>query len=165
MASFKGTTRQTIDASYTKARDLTTPTEPIGIEQSQAWTSGTGDLQANRFFADSKAISSIDNIDLSGVLEDAFGNTLTMTAIKELWIRNTSAVSGEDLTIAGTWFLNSVLTGFVDDAIFFTLERGAAIRWVSPYAGWDIDAGTKDILSITPATGTITYEIAILGVE
>ena len=120
MSSLKGTTRQALDLTYTQALDLSTPTDSPGLAWNQAWTSGTGDQQANRFFSDSKAISAIENIDLSGVLKDAFGNTLTMTAIKELWIRNKSTTSGDNLTIAGTWFLNSILTGWVDDTVLFT---------------------------------------------
>ena len=280
MASFKGTTRQIIDASYTSALDLTTPIEAIGLEWAQSWTSGTGNQQANRFFSDSKAISGADTLDLTGGLTDAFGNTLTPTAIKMLAIRNKSTTSGENLTLSGnflegisggvvkkatetltltatpadtktvvidgkTYTFKTSLTdtnGFVliggnasasldnliaainlqvgsgteyaasttihstvtalaaaGDTMLITaktggtagnaltttetltngswgastmsggsaivIERGGLWLRVAPYAGFTVTASTQDALTITPATGTITYEIAVLGVE
>lgn len=165
MASFKGTTRQNFDGAYSEALDLSTPTDSPGLEWAQAWAAGTGDQQANRLFHDQKAISSIDTLDLTGGLTDAFGNTLTFAKIKELWIKNTSTTSGEDLQIAGNWFLTKVLRSWVDDGLHFLLPRGGAIRWASPYEGFPVTASSGDALTITPATGTITYQIVILGTE
>ena len=40
-----------------------------------------------------------ETLDLSGVLSDVFGNTLTFAEIKLIWIENLSTTSGEVLKV------------------------------------------------------------------
>lgn len=166
MPSFKGTTRQTIDAKYTSATDLTTPTESPGIEQTQAWTSGTGNNQANRLFADShELVATSINLDLYGGLVDAFGNTLNLAKVKELWLRNTSIVATEQLLISGNFLTGALLSGWVDDAVKLILGPGGQLRWTNPIDGYTVTQTTQDILTIDSGSDTITYEIVILGTQ
>lgn len=117
MASFKGTTRQGVDAQYVQALTLQTPSSTLGLEWAQVWTSGTGDNQANRLYTKSiELVATTDTLDLNGGgLTDGFGNTLAFAKVKELWIRNKSAVAGETLTVSGN-FMSSLGNGAAEKA-------------------------------------------------
>src|SRR4051812_14107572 len=72
---------------------------PISYTKSLSFELGAGALQANTFFSDYRtlAASAVDSLDLAGVLTDAFGQTITFTEVKAIYIENGSAV--DDLAV------------------------------------------------------------------
>ncbi len=133
---------------------------------STTWTSGTGANQVDLMFADQRSISSSsnDDLDLAGVLTDAFGNTLTFARIKAIYIKNVSVDAATEIqidqTVAADWS-----TLFNGGAII-KLLKGAMIYAEAPDAvAWAVTATSADILRITNNHGSNTalYDIVILG--
>lgn len=146
---------------FTKALDLTTPTEAIAINKSQSLTNGTGSGQANQVFTDQRTVSAAsENLDLAGGLTDAFGDTITFTGIKMLMVKNLSTTAGQDLTLSGNFLDDDMLGGGSSTVI---LGPGGIFFISSPVDGFDVTAGTGDILTVDPAANTISYDIVLLG--
>lgn len=128
--------------------------------------SGTGEYQINKVFADERSLSAsgTENIDVAGVLTDALGNTITMTAVKAVFI-----LADEDNTndvVVGGDATNTVLGIFSAEAGAINVKPGGVFMWVAPKTGAAVVAGTGDLLMITnSAAGTsVTYKIVILGI-
>lgn len=164
MPSFVGTTKQIIDAAYKSALELRTPTDPLGFEKSQVWTSGTGNNQCNAAFSDRRTLTATaETLDLYGGLTDAFGNTLNFVKVRELWIQNRSETATEQLLLSGTFVTGALLSGWVNDAVKIPVGPGAQMRFSNPIDGWTVTDTTQDELKVDAGADTIIYDIVILG--
>lgn len=156
-----------VDASFTSALDLTTPTSDIDVARQVVLATGTGAGQADLIFSDERtlAASATEDLDLAGVLTGAFGATLTFVKIKALFIEaadgNTNnVVVGAASSNAWAALLNS--TGTI------TLRPGAKL---AVYAGqadstaYAVTAGTGDLLKVANSAGStgVTYRIVVIG--
>jgi len=147
--------------SFTKALDLTTPTEVLNISKSQTLANGTGANQANQIWSDTRSVAAApENLDLAAVLVDAFGDTLTFTKVKMLMVHNKSTTPGEDLTLSGNFVDNDMLGG-ADSTI--VLGPGGICLLTSPVDGFTVTATTGDILTVDPGAATIAYDVLIVG--
>ena len=142
--------------------------QSITVSESTSYSDGTGTAKAEDFFADRRTIATgaNDDIDLSGGLENQFGETLTMTGVKLIMIVNQDTVNSLQVNNAVTngWF--GADTPFVASGDAITIKPGG--RWVMEApsgTGYEVTAGTKDILRIThdgTDSNSADYDIYIL---
>ncbi len=155
-----------LDALLTSALDLSTVSSPLTIAQHYPLTSGTGANQADKVWSDTRtlAASGTENLDLAGVLLDAFGVAITFVKVKAMLIRAASG-NTNDVLVGGhatTAFVNWVS----DPTDVIVVKPGGLFLLVAPGAsGYGVTAATGDLLKVTNSAGTtgVTYDIAILG--
>ncbi|MEV1079874.1 hypothetical protein AB0I98_16755 [Streptomyces sp. NPDC050211] len=154
-------------AEQTNALDLGSAKAPFRLQRSVTLGSGTGAGKADRVWSDRRTIaaSGADDLDLAGVLVDAFGSAITFARIKGLFIaaaeENTNnVVIGADATSPWATLLNA--TGTV------VLRPGAACGFMAGGAdatAYAVTAGTGDVLQVANSgAGTpVDYDILIIG--
>lgn len=154
-------------AEQSAALDLGSAKAPMRLQRKVSLTDGTGAGQANRVFSDRRSIaaSSAEDLDLAGVLLDAFGATLTFVRIKGLYIAAAATnvnnvVVGADATNPWATLLNA--TGTI------TLRPGAAFAAFAGAAdgtGYAVTAGTGDLLQVanSGAGSAVEYDIFVVG--
>jgi len=154
-------------ATAKKALDLSTPQDAVNLPISSSFTFGTGANKANQQWHDLRTLtpSANEELDLSGVLVNAFGVAVTFAKIKAIVIRNTSTdaltvieVGGAAANAAGLWFKATNDIEKVEGANGWFAKA-------APTTGWTVTAGTGDLLKIlnTDAVNAATYDIWILG--
>lgn len=128
-------------------------------------TNGTGPDQADRLYYARRSVSSgsPDDIDLaSGALTDIFGSALNFTRIKGIYIRNRSTTSNEILQVGGG--SNSLVNwvGAAGDVV--NVRPGGCMFLFAPDAtAYVVTGGTADVLRVTAAAGSPSYDIVIIG--
>ena len=136
-------------------------------DYNQAWANGTGADQINQVFADTRTLGATtsEELDMSGALTDALGNSITFTAIKSITVMADSA-NGGNIEVGGAAAngFNSWV-GAVGDLVI--IPSGGAFSIVAPDAtGFAVTLGTADLLKINntdAASGS--YTIVLQGVE
>lgn len=161
-----GRTKAVIDLKNVKALDLNEVLDELGIDSGIKWTFGTGANQVNVLFHDKRTIDqgASETLDLnaSGTLRDAFGDALTMDAIKFLYIKNTSA----DLTVSvfGGGALDLLIMGGTTDAL--QLPPGSFMMWACPTAAGIVTTANKNLkLAVSAGAGSAIIEVAALGLD
>lgn len=139
---------------------------PISYGANYVFTDGTGADQAKEIFTDTRTLtaSATENLDLAGVLLDAFGNALTFSKIKAIIVRADAAN------------VNDVVLGNHATAAFFPMfgaathtvkvKPGGMVAFVAPDVnGLAVTATTADMLTVTNSAGgtSVTYTIIIIG--
>lgn len=133
-------------------------------------TSGTGANQFDLVYADERTVAdgANDDIDLAGVLADAFGDTITFAELVGLVVINKQSdgtANTTDLTIGGG---SNPFIGFLGGATHTVgpIKPGGVFSiFAGDAAGvGTVTAGTADILRVTNGAGaSSTYQIAIFG--
>lgn len=153
--------------AQTKALDLTTTSDPLMFRQAVSLTSGSGAGQADKVFHDRRtlAASATEDLDLAGVLLDAFGAAITFVRVKGLFI--TAAAANVNNVVVGNatsngWATLLSATGTV------TLRPGASIGVMAGAAdgtAYAVTAGTGDLLKVanSGAGTSVTYDIIVIG--
>jgi len=162
-----GNVQFVISSQATKALDLSTPSDTISFQTKYSFTDGTGANKANQHWSDTRTLAdgASEELDLAGGLTDAFGDTVTFTKIKTLYIRNNSADA--NLIIGGAAANGfTAMFGGTDDTLI--LPAGAAVMLCasSHATGYAVTADTGDLLQIEhDGTGddSLTYDIVIIG--
>lgn len=164
--SLKGSLKASISGTLTGANDLGNPVQGFAELVEIAIADGSGADQASNIFSDERtlAASASENLDLSGVLLNAFGATLALTKVKAILIV-ANAANTNNVVVGGAGS-NAFVGPFADatDKIVigpgdvFLISRRSA-------AGMAVAAGTGDILQVSNSgAGTpVTYQIIILG--
>src|SRR5262245_62002424 len=95
-----GKIRLLIDTLLNSGLDLSTAQDRVRKSSDQAVSNGTGANQANMVFSDQRTVASASNedLDLAASLVNAFGATITFTAIKAI-ILIASAQNTTNLTV------------------------------------------------------------------
>lgn len=132
-----------VDILHTKALDFATYTAPIPRTFLKTFT--TSDV--DKVFHDTRSTTG-ETLDLTSGLTDAFGTALVFTNLKFLWIVNNHATSS--ITVGGG--SNAVVT-------VQTVTAGGNLLLASTFT---VD-GTHKNLAVTPSTGTVSYDIILLG--
>lgn len=150
----------------TKAQDLTATEDSLAFRRAVNLTSGTAAGQADRVFHDRRtlAASATEDLDLAGVLLDAFGAAITFVRIKGLFISAAAANSNNVVVGAATsaWATLLSATGTL------TLRPGASIGAMAGPAdatAYAVTGGTGDLLKVanSGAGSTVTYDVVIVG--
>lgn len=166
MAATLGTTNiaVSIAAPLVNALDLGPAEAKNGLSATYTFTNGTGANQAGQVFADQRTTDDTgEDLDLAGTLTNAFGETITFTAIKAIVIRASS--SNTLNVVVGAGGANSFV-GWVGDASdTIVIRPGGTFALIAPDAtGYAVTAGTGDLLKVAAsAAGNITYDVVIVG--
>lgn len=155
-----------VKGTLTSSLDLVTASAPLNMGRSIALANGTGAGQADRIFSDTRtlAASANEDLDLAGVLVDAFGAAITFVKVKAIVV---SAASGNTNNVviggaAATQFVGpfgaATHTISVAPGGFFAIARSDA-------TGWAVGAGASDLLRVanSGAGTSVTYDIVIIG--
>lgn len=130
------------------------------VELVAALTNGTAAGKADlMYYDDSRTLgaSASASYDLAGSLSDPFGTVLTFVKVKAIAIVNSGAGS---ITIARPATNGAPIFDAASDAI--TVPTGGTVFLYNP-TGWNITAGTGDLLSVTADGTGATFEILIVG--
>lgn len=157
----------TASGILTKTADLSVPSDVLSWRRAVHLASGTGAGQADLRFADTRtlAASATEDLDLAGVLTDAFGAALTFVKIKGIFI-SAAAANTNSVVIgaaaANTWATLLNATGTI------TLRPGATFAAMSgstDATGMAVTAGTGDLLKVanSGAGTSVSYDIVIVG--
>ena len=156
------TYRHFVDARLTKSLDLSTPIDAVNKDEKTAFTNGTGADQGDLLWHDTRTIvaSGTDDLDLNGVLTDAFGDTVSALRVKAIYIKNTSAVAtiGVAAAPAAGW------TNFPFSSV--AMQPGESRSALSPGAtGLAVTAGSSDTIRVTNNDGgnAATYDIIVIA--
>lgn len=163
------TTNMGMSASglYTKTADLEIPSADLNWRRAVALDSGTGAGKADLRFTDTRTLtaSSTEDLDLAGVLTDAFGVALTFVKIKGLFI--SAAAANTNNVIVGAAASNA-WAALLNATGTITLRPGASLGVMAGAADattYAVTAGTGDLLKVANSAGgtSVTYDIVIIG--
>ena len=161
-----GRTSVVIDLKNVKALDLNEVLDELGIDCGIKWSFGTGAKQANVLFHDKRTIAqgASETLDLNSgaTLKDAFGDPLTMEAIKFLYIKNTSV----DLTVSvfGGGALDLLIMSGTTDSK--QLPPGSFMVWACPTAAGIVTTTNKNLkLAVSAGSGSAIIEVTMLGLD
>jgi len=152
--------------TYTNSLDNQTVSAPWNYTKTWSFTSGTGANQAQVVWSDQRTLSAsaTEELDLAGSLTDAFGDTITFTSIKAVYIYAASG-NTNDVVVGGDAV--AALVNWVSDSSdeIILLPDGAALLVAPDATGYAVTAGTGDILEVTNSAGStsVTYDIIIIG--
>lgn len=162
------TVRVNVAAKQTATLDLGASEANIAKQLAISLASGTAAGQADRIFSDTRTLtaSSSEDLDLAGVLTDAFGTAITFAKVKGIFIK---AADGNT---------NNVIVGGAASAQFATWA-GAATHTVTVRPGgllllacgegdlnaYAVTATTADLLKVanSGAGTSVSYDVIIWG--
>jgi hypothetical protein len=152
-------------AQQDSALDLATASMPLQLDRTIRLSSGTGSGQADRVWADTRtlAASATEDLDLAGVLTDAFGATITFARVKGLIVA-ASAANTNNVVLGNV--TNGVVGWFGAATHTISVRPGGLLVLAAPDAtAYAITAGTADLLHVAnSSSGTsVSYDIAIIG--
>ncbi len=165
-----GSMKVSIDGTYTKTLDLTTPRDQLGANGAftQSIANGAGAGQANVLWHDRRTLSAgeDDDLDLAGVLKDAFGDTVNLARIKGLLViadaNNTSKI------FVGGGATHPVPL-FDDPSDRIALDPGCSFALFVPTAdGIPVSVGSADNIRVSHGDETsedVSYRIVVMGAD
>lgn len=147
--------------TYSSTVDLATAQSTFALNKSMALTFGGGANQSTLVFTDTRSTASAEDLDVNaGALTDAFGNTFTITDMKTL-IVCASAANTTNVLLGG----DAASVPFLDTAATTTtIKPGGCRVFTDPSAtGIVVTAATGDIIQVAPSSGTVVYDIVVIG--
>src|SRR4051794_31990851 len=86
--SLKGTLSMSVTGVQTSTIDLGSAPFSFALSHSVGLTNGTGTNMADKLFTDTRTLSAsgTEDLDLAGVLTDAFGSTLALAKVKAVFV-------------------------------------------------------------------------------
>jgi hypothetical protein len=151
----------------TKALDLTTVADPLQFRRAVSLTDGSTAGKADKVFHDRRtlAASATEDLDLAGVLLDAFGTAITFVRVKGLFV--SAAAANTNNVVIGAAASNPWAT-LLSATGTLTLRPGASVGVMAGEADattYAVTAGTGDLLKVanSGAGSTVTYDIVIVG--
>lgn len=161
--ALKTTIRVLINALYTKALDLDTTEDALVYSKTNSLADGVGSGQADKVFHDQRSLTTgaNENLDLAGVLTDAFGQTMTFAKVKAILIRAADANTTE-LTFKSDGTNGVPMFAALGDGI--KIPPGGTFLWTAPQGGIVVTAATGDLVNMANAAGaTAVYDIVVVG--
>jgi hypothetical protein len=156
-----------LSGEYASALDIGDLKQTVSYTPTVNLADGTGANQANKIWTDQRtlAASATENLDLNGVLTDAFGAVLNFTKIKALLVR-AAAANVNDVLIGG--HASAAVVGLFGDATdVLRVKPGGFALLVAPDAtGYPVVATTGDMLKVanSAAGSSVVYDIIVIGV-
>jgi len=156
-----------IQGLFANSLDVGSAQYPVSFSPTHNLTDGTGANQAKQLWTDTRTLtaSASENLDLAGVLVDAFGNVITFTKLKAIVVI-ADAANVNDVVI-GNHATAACLMFFGAAAHTAAIKPGGMLVAVAPdNNGFPVTATTADMLKVlNGGAGTsVTYTIAIIGV-
>jgi hypothetical protein len=156
----------TVRATMNESLDLKSRQAALAFTRSLALVNGVGAGQADKVFDDIRTLtaSANEDLDLSGVLVDAFGATISFARIKGLFVAadagntNTVVIGGAAATQWVGPFGAATHTIAVRPGGFFCAAASDA-------TGWPVVNAASDLLRVTNggAGTSVTYSIILIG--
>ena len=156
----------TLQATLNNALNVGSASYPLAYNASAAFSNGAGANQAKDIFTDRRtlAASAAENLDLVGVLANAYGASISFTKIKALIVVADKA-NANDVVIGG--HATAACASFFGDATdTVKVKPGGIVAFIAPDAnGYAVAATTADMLKVanSGAGSSVTYDIIILG--
>jgi hypothetical protein len=147
------------------ALDVGQASYPFNWTPQQTFADGSGAAQINQVWTDTRTLtaSATENLDLSGVLANAFGVTLALTKLKTIVVQASSANTNN---VQVTRPASNGVPLFMAASDGIALPAGGIFAAVFPdAAGVTVTASTGDILTVTNSAGStsVTYTITLFG--
>ena len=159
-----------VQGSQTSALDLGSAAFTASKTYSTSYQNGTAAGQANKLFTDTRTItaSSNDDLDLNGVLTDAFGGSLALLRVKALIV--VAAAGNTNDVVVGGAASNAWVAPFGSATDKVKIKPGgvlALFAGIGDATAWPVVAATGDILRIANGgAGTpVTYDIVVIGAD
>jgi hypothetical protein len=155
-----------VAVSQSAAGDVNTAKNTITVDSLLQLLDGTGADQANQAWSDTRtlAASTSEDLDMAGVLTDAFGSTITFTKIKAILVM-ADADNGDNIEVGGA--ASNAFASFLGDATDVVIvPPGGLFLLTAPDAtGFAVTAGTGDLLKINNADSgaAADYTIVLIG--
>ena len=145
---------------------LSNSLDTIQKNVSYTFTDGAGADQADEHWSDERtlAASASEDLDLAGVLTDAFGAVITFARIKFLYVE-ADAANTNDVVVGGAP-ANAWLGPFADVTDKFKVRPGGAHFDLDRTAGgFVVTAGTGDLLRVanSGAGTSVKYRMVLIG--
>jgi len=155
-----------LNISHTAPLDLGTATLPINLARSLSYANGVGANQADVLFTDTRTIaaSGTDDLDLAGVLTNAFGVTATFARVRALYVA--AAAGNTNNVVVGGAASNQFLTWVGSGTDKVNIRPGGLLLVANAdTTGYAVTAATGDLLRVANSgSGTsVTYDIVVLG--
>lgn len=132
------------------------------VDVRDRWGNGVGSGKQDVVWSDRRSISAADDLDLrGGLVSELDGSAIVFPLVTALLIRNLGVAGGGYLTIGGG--SNPFVSWLAASGDALIVPAGGMLLLANPIGGYATVAGTGDILRVTPSTGTIEYDIAIVG--
>ncbi len=157
-----------IDANYKAPRDLSESSDPLLKAYSAALLSGVAAGQADKIFHDTRTLgaSGSEDLDLAGVLLDAFGAAITFVKIKAL-IVSAAAGNTNNVLVGGVaaGLSSIILPQATGNVVVRPGATFAVLAGQADATGYAVTATTADLLHIANSgAGTgVTYDVIIIG--
>ena len=158
------TAKALISGTHTKVFEGQTVSNQLTFTYSQAATDGTAINQSNLVWIDkSRSLAATsEDLDISGVLADAYGAAVVFSKITTIYIKNLSIVAGETLKIGGA--SSNAFLLFENSSDIYELGPNGVFFINEPAdAGLPVTASTGDLLKLDSGAATLTFDIFIAG--
>jgi hypothetical protein len=154
-----------VNGIHTGVSDLGTPALPFALSSNFTLATGTGAGMADRVFTDTRTlgISATEDLDLAGVLTDAFGALITFVKLKALIIKAAAANTNNVNLSRPAGATGVPLFLAISDGI--VIPPGYTFAWFGPGTGITVTPSTGDLITLTNSgAGTgVTYDVVIIG--
>jgi len=154
-----------INGIQSNALDLGTAALPFSLSSNFSLTSGTASGQADRVFTDTRTLgaSATEDLDLAGVLLDAFGAAITFVKVKGIFIKAAAANTNNVNVSRPAGATGVPLFLAISDGFF--LPPGFTFAWFGPGTGVTVTPSTGDLITLTNSAGGtgVTYDVVIIG--
>lgn len=165
MAGVRGDLSFRLDLTQTGANDIGSPQMRVSVAKVLSLVGGTDATnKANILFSDTRtlAASANEDLDLAGVLADAFGATVDAAEVVAIFI---SAASGNTNSVN---LSRPATNGFAGP--FLAAGDGVSVKpgeWQAmvSQSGWPVTAASGDLLNVanSGAGSSVDYDIVIVG--
>lgn len=154
------------DFKYSSTVDIGNVTHEAAWSPILSFTDGTGANAAKVAFTDERSISasSSENLDLAGGLTDAFGNAITFTKIRGIFVY--AASTNTNNVLVGGAASNTFVNWVSDATDVIVVRPGGMFALIAPDStGYGVTASTGDILKVANSSSgsSVTYKIGIFG--
>lgn len=154
-----------LDATLVGSSDLGSPRQRVTISKALALIAGTDAVnKADILFADTRTIAASGNedLDLAGVLANAFGATVAAAEVVAIFIA--AAAANTNNFVVGPAAAAGFTGPFGDVTDRISIKPGEWQAFISR-SGWAVTAATADKLNVAnSAAGTgVDYDIVIIG--
>lgn len=143
------------------------------IDFSQVFSNGAGAAlgEINEVFSDTRtlAASAVENLDLAGVLANAFRSAITFNRVKLILAKLRSAVTNQASSILiGGVAAAGFITPFGDATDKLRIRKGGGVLLMTgDTTGFAVTATTGDLLKVANEDGVnaAVYDIVLLGTK